>query len=470
MDIHVTLSGRGGLSAQIYRQLLDAVLDGRLRPGERLPPSRELAGRLSVSRNTVGVAYDRLTAEGFLVGRVGAGTFVCDRPATRSRSARASAEVLPRARWRSVPVEAPSWEPRFDFRVGVPDVELFPWATWRRLVSSSLRRSAVRSADYADPAGERVLREAVARHVGLARSVHAGPDDVVITQGAQQALDLIARVLVDPGDVVAVEEPGYLPARRLFAAHGARVVGVPVDAEGLVVAALPSSARVVYTTPSHQFPLGIPMSVARRAELLAWAGRRGAVVVEDDYDSEFRFSDRPLEPLQSLDGQGRVIYVGTFSKTLLPALRLGFLVAAPAVRQAVRAARQLGDWHGEVTGQLALAKFIDEGLLARHVRRAGREYGRRHARIVAVLERDFAGVATLVPSAAGLHVFAETSTSLDARVAGAREVGVNTLEGLCEHTGGRSGFALGFGTIRYEEIDEGLARLRECLADSGCPR
>ncbi|SDI16083.1 transcriptional regulator, GntR family [Actinokineospora alba] len=470
MDIHVTLSGRGDLAAQIYRQLLDAVLDGRLRPGERLPPSRELAVRLSVSRNTVGVAYDRLTAEGFLVGRVGAGTFVCDRPATRSRSARASAEVLPRARWRSVPAESPSWEPRFDFRVGVPDVDLFPWATWRRLVSASLRRSAVRSADYADPAGERVLREAVARHVGLARSVHAGPDDVVITQGAQQALDLIARVLIDPGEVVAVEEPGYLPARRLFAAHGARVVGVPVDDQGLVVAELPSSARVVYTTPSHQFPLGIPMSVARRAELLAWAGRRGAVVVEDDYDSEFRFSDRPLEPLQSLDGQGRVVYVGTFSKTLLPALRLGFLVAPPAVRRAVRAARQLCDWHGEVTGQLALAKFIEEGLLARHVRRAGREYGRRHARIVAVLERDFAGVARVVPSAAGLHVFAETPKPLDARVAAARGVGVNTLEGLCEHTGGRSGFALGFGTIGYEQIEEGLARLRECLADTGCPQ
>ncbi|WP_436498072.1 PLP-dependent aminotransferase family protein [Actinokineospora sp. HUAS TT18] len=466
MDVHVTLTGRGDLAAQIYRQLLDAVLDGRLRPGERLPPSRELAVSLAVSRNTVAAAYDRLTAEGFLVGRVGAGTFVGEHPVSRARSAPGGHGVLPRAQWRELPERAEPWRPRFDFRVGVPDVELFPWQSWRRLVAGALRWSAVRSADYADPAGSPELRAAIARHIGLSRSVRAGADDVVVTAGAQQALDLVSRVLVDPGDVVAVEEPGYGPARALFAAHGAKVVGVPVDAEGLDVSRLPARARLVYTTPSHQFPLGMAMSAARRAALLEWATRAGAVVVEDDYDSEFRFSDRPLQPLQSLDRQGRVVYVGTFSKTLLPLLRLGFLVAPATLRPALTAARQLTDWHSELAGQAALARFIDEGLLARHVRRAGREYGRRHALIAATVERDFAK-ARLIPSAAGLHVCLDSDVPMEgfARRARERGVGVNTIEGLCPDTGGRTGFALGFGAVRFDDIDEGLAVLRGCLED-----
>ncbi len=463
MDFHVSLAGRGDRSVRIYRQLRDAVLDGRLRAGERLPPTRELARRLAVSRNTVAVAYDRLTADGFLTGRVGAGTYVsAELPAPKPRNAPSARGPQPTAVWRSLPSPAAAVpDPVFDFRVGIPDATLFPLDTWRRLLARELRDTAG-FAHYAEPGGHPGLRAAIARHVGVSRSVRAGADDVLVTQGAQQALDLLARVLLEPGDRVAVEEPGYRMARLLFASHGAEVVGVPVDGEGLDVAALPSRTKLVYVTPSHQFPLGTPMSLARRTALLAWAERSGAVVVEDDYDSEFRFSDRPLEPLQSLDRDGRVAYVGSFSKTLLPMLRLGFLIAPASLRDALHHARLLAGWHGDLPAQAALAGFIDEGLFARHLRRATKVYADRHERITTTLDRVFAGRLSPVPSAAGLHLcaLADDGTDLEPIAARAAAAGaaIQTLSNLC---GGfpRQGVVLGYGSIPSASIDAGLAVL-----------
>ncbi|MGW4059469.1 MocR-like pyridoxine biosynthesis transcription factor PdxR [Amycolatopsis sp. NPDC004747] len=465
MDFHVSLAGRGDLSVRIYRQLRDAVLDGRLRAGERLPPTRELARRLAVSRNTVAVAYDRLTADGFLTGRVGAGTYVsAELPAPKPRRAPSERGPRPKAVWRSLPSPAAATpEPVFDFRVGIPDATLFPLDTWRRLLARELR-DAAGFAHYAEPGGHPGLRAAIARHVGVSRSVRAGADDVLVTQGAQQALDLLCRVLLEPGDRVAVEEPGYRMAKLLFASHGAEVVGVPVDGEGLDVAALPPGTKLVYVTPSHQFPLGTAMSLARRTALLAWAGRTGAVVVEDDYDSEFRFSDRPLEPLQSLDRDGRVAYVGSFSKTLLPMLRLGFLIAPASLRDALHHARQLSGWHGDLPAQAALAGFVDDGLFARHLRRATKVYADRHERITTALDRIFAGRLRVVPSAAGLHLcaLAEDETDLEPIAARAAAAGaaIQTLSDLC---GGfpRQGVVLGYGSIPSASIGAGLAVLDE---------
>ncbi|MGJ6968425.1 PLP-dependent aminotransferase family protein [Streptosporangium sp. G11] len=478
MDFHVSLTGRGDLSARIYRQLLDAVLDGRLRPGERLPPTRELARRLDVSRNTVALAYERLAAEGVLVGQAGAGTFVCAEPLARARPRNAPAGgVRPRRLWRSPapPWTEPEGEPVYDFRVGVPDVRLFPFETWRRLVARELRPASARSAGYGDFSGHAGLREAVARHVGVSRSVRASADDVLVTHGAQQALDLIGRVMIDPGCQVAVEEPGYPPARLLFESLGARVVGVPVDGEGLDVAALPDSARLVYVTPSHQFPLGMPMSLGRRAALLEWAGRRGAVVIEDDYDSEFRFEDRPLEPLQSLDRSGHVIYVGSFSKTMLPMLRVGFLVAPASLQPALRAAKRLTDWGGEFSTQAALAGFIDEGLLGRHVRKATREYAARHERILTILRRDFRDWLEPVPSAAGLHLCAyltpDAGVDTAQVTAYAREAGI-AVQDLASYYGeapARPGLVLGYGAIPPERIEAGLRLLAKGFRASRRP-
>ncbi|MCK2214344.1 PLP-dependent aminotransferase family protein [Actinomadura sp. ATCC 31491] len=461
MDVHITLQeGRTNLAAQVYRQLLDAVLDGRLRSGERLPPTRELARRLDISRNTVALAYDRLVADGFLVGRAGAGTFVAAEPVRRR--AAPTGVIRPRAVWRDLRPPEPVPPAPYDFRIGTPDARLFPMQTWRRLLARELRAGA---GGYADPAGHEPLREAISRHIGLSRSVHAGPGDVLVTNGAQQALDLVGRVLIEPGACVAVEEPGYWPARLLFRSLGARVATVPVDDEGIDVAALPGAARVVYVTPSHQFPLGTPMSPARRAALLAWAERRRAVVIEDDYDSEFRFGERPLEPLQSLDRAGRVIYVGSFSKTLLPMLRLGFLVAPASLGPALREARRLSDWHGELPTQAALARFIDEGLLARHIRKATREYAARHTMIAGALGAD--DRLRLVPSSAGLHLCARFAPGVSAEPAPG--LAVERLETYCAEGAPQPGLVLGYGGISRDLIPEGLRLLRRSLRVPAAP-
>ena len=472
MDVHVTLGARGDLAAQIYRQVLDAILDGRLHAGQRLPATRELARRLSVSRNTAAVAYERLTAEGFLSARVGAGTFVSDAPVTRARTREApGGGVRPRAVWRSLPDLPKAASATYDFRAGMPDGELFPLETWRRLIAREYRRAVILPAAYGDPAGHAGLRTAIARHVGVSRSVRAGADDVIVTHGAQQALDLVGRVLIEPGCRVAVEEPGYPPARLLFHSLGARVTGVPVDSEGIDVTALPRDARLVYVTPSHQYPLGTPMSLRRRTALLAWAERNDAVVIEDDYDSEFRFQDRPLEPLQSLDRLGRVVYVGSFSKALLPMLRLGFLVAPASLRTALRTAKRLTDWHGELPPQAALAHFIDDGLLARHIRRATREYGARRRLIIETLRRDFADLLTPVPSAAGLHVCARLThgTPADADRAAERArasgVAVESLTAHYAHGPGEPGLLLGYGAIPLGQISAGLRLLATSLRE-----
>ncbi|MEU8796807.1 PLP-dependent aminotransferase family protein [Spirillospora sp. NPDC048819] len=469
MDLHVSLVGRRDLAGQIYRQLRAAILDGRLRAGEALPPSRELARRLSISRNTVGVAYDRLAAEGFLTSRIGAGTYVRE-AGSAPRGAPSASPLRPRDVWDEVSV----WPPRmpgitWDFRVGLPDVRLFPYEAWRRITAGLLRPSALGDpASAGDPAGLPALREAIARHVGVSRSVRAGGGDVVVTSGVQQAMDLIVRVLLEPGDVVAVEDPGYPPVRMLLTAAGMRVRGVPVDAEGLRVDALPDEARAVYVTPSHQFPLGMPMSLPRRRALLDWARRRDVVIVEDDYDTEYRYGGRPIEPLQSLDEDGRVLYTGTFSKIMRPVLRLGFLVAPPSLHRAFRMARYVSSWHAGLPEQAALARFIDEGLLARHIRRSRREYGARHERVAELVAGLAGDGLALVPSAAGLHLSATLPGGTDdaaiARNALAAGVGLFALSEFAVTGPPVRGLVFGYGAATVPEIGEGLRRLRRFVA------
>jgi GntR family transcriptional regulator/MocR family aminotransferase len=474
VDLHVSLAGRGDRTTRIYRQLREAILDGRLRPGDRLPPTREFAGRLEVARGTVAVAYERLIAEGFAVARVGAGTFVSSSVAGEpvDRSAPGGA-VRPRPCWEGLTLAERGGPPaRYDFRIGTPDRDLFPFATWRRMLAEQVRASAYPRSGAADAAGHAGLRAAIARYVGASRSVRATADDIIITQGAQQALDLTGRVLIEPGDCVVVEEPGYPRARLLFGCLGARVVTVPVDRDGIDVTELPAAARLVYVTPSHQFPLGTPMSLARRTALLEWAAGRGAVVVEDDYDSEFRFSDRPLEPLQSLDRAGRVVYVGTFSKTLLPMLRLGFLVAPASLQPALRAAKELTDRHGDHAVQATLARFIDSGELSRHIRKASRVYAARHARVVAALGGELSIWLDPEPSAAGLHVAARlrplTGISIDDVRDRARALGVAVDSLAAYGTGHRppAGLVIGYGAIRAEEIPTGLQLLTRAFRDT----
>lgn len=473
MDVHLTLPGRGSLTTSLYEQLLEAILDGRLAPGQRLPSTRDLADQLTVARSTVTYAYERLTAEGYTTSQVGSGTFVCTEPVQwRRRRTAPGGALLPRRPW---PSDPPGTSPppsgwTHDFSLGVPDPRLFPHETWRRHVARELRSAERQLPAYRSPAGVGELRAAIARHIGTSRAVDASPDDVIVTRGAQQALDLIARVLVGPGDVVAVEEPGYPQARQLFAASGAEVVGVPVDDEGMTVSALPAGTRLVYCTPSHQFPLGTPMSVRRRAALLDWASVNDAAIIEDDFDSEFRFGQRSLDPLQHLDTGGRVVYVGTFSKTLLPTLRLGFLVAPTSLRPALIDAKRLTAGFDDPVVQRALARLIDRGEFARHVRRVNRIYGQRHEQIMEGLDGPLAPWLEPVRSAAGLHVAAHLRPELPIDLEAVRQLAmdrgtfVDSLNTYYSAEGSRAGLVLGFGLI--DDVPGGIEVLADVLAGS----
>ena len=376
--------------------------------------------------------------------------------------------LRPRPGWTFTPLPASAEEPapRYDFRTGIPDARLFPFDSWRRLVAAELRLRANDPARYAAPAGHPALRAAIARYLGYSRSVRAAADDVLITNGTQHALDLIGRVLLRPGDVVAVEEPGYPPARRLFASLGARVVGVPVDDDGLVVDALPGAARVVYTTPSHQFPLGRAMSLARRHALLEWARGRQAAIVEDDYDSEFRFSARPLEPLYSLDTAGRVLYVGTFSKTMLPTradrVRAGAAGRAargagrgPAARRRVRAGRRAGG-AGPVHRRGAAGPARAAGRRRRTP--TGTPGSSRRCAATTARRRPVRG-------GAARHGAAAPTARSAAVVAAAAAAGSPWRTWApTRRVPARPGFVFGFGAIDPALLDEGLAIFGEVLA------
>jgi GntR family transcriptional regulator/MocR family aminotransferase len=473
MELHINLSAGKNLSAEIYRQVRQAIADGRLRPGDCLPASRDLARSLKVSRTTVTVAYDRLVGEGFLISRVGAGTYVSDHFKPAERKTEPTKSVLSARRiWETVGVTTPfERKAKFDFRTGLPDVSMFPHDAWRRLINREMRSEIKTRGIYEYAAGLMSLRKAIARHIGISRGVQTSPQDVTITNGAQQALDVIGRCLIEPGDVVAVEDPGYTPPILLFRSLGARVKGVPVDEQGIVVDVLPREARLVYLTPSHQYPLGVTMSLPRRLALLDWAAQHNVAIIEDDYDSEFRFEERPLEPLLTLDNSGRVIYVGSFSKTLLPTLRLGFLVTPASLTLAVHKVKYVSDWHTPTVPQAALARFIDEGGFARHIRKVGRVYAERHELIKNILSREFADWLTVVPSIAGLHVSALTDLSVD-QIADSVErgfgkgVAVQQIARFAIDHPPRVGLMFGYGAVKTGDIKEGLNRLRSCLPGS----
>jgi GntR family transcriptional regulator/MocR family aminotransferase len=471
--LHVSLVGRKDLSGEIYRQIRRTILTRRLRPGDHLPPSRKLAWELGVSRATVTVAYERLVADGFVTSRQGAGTFVSESlmHAKSEKAGRQAAGVLqPRPLWEAVSppliLDRPA---RFDFRPGLTDASLFPHRAWRRSVIRGLRSGETTAGVYEHSAGHRDLRAAIARHIGTSRGVEASVDDIVITNGTQQALDMLARVLLAPGDAIAVEDPGYRPPRELFKALGIRVVGIPVDREGLIVEALPQGVRAVYATPSHQFPLSVTMTLPRRRALLAWAERHNAAIIEDDYDSEFRFCGRPLDPLQTIDTTGRVVYVGSFSKTMLPTLRLGFLVTPPSLRSALHKAKFVNDWHSPALAQAALARFIDEGAFASHLRKVNAIYRERHGMLVDIISRDFADDLELIPSTTGLHVTALSRTmsgdqfAAVARRAADRDIAVQIFSSFAGTATAQTGFMLGYGAIPTARIQEGLRLLRACF-------
>lgn len=511
MDIHITIEGRRDLTGQLYRQLRTGILDGRLPAGERLPSTRDLAIQLGVSRKTTLEVFERLGAEGYLVSRPGNGTFVADglvrlpsKVDRHDRSDRADRAdhhdrhvrhdrlhghsanepaslrpkiVLPRA----IPIWDTFPDPRalpfategvdYDFVGGVTDKSQFPFDAWRRCVSYALRAQARGQGAYHDTAGEPELRLGVSRYLAYSRAVASDPDGVFITHGAQQAIDLLGRIMLRPGDVVAVEDPGYPPVRSCLSALGARIVDVPVDEHGLIVAKLPDEARIVYVTPSHQFPLGMPMSLDRRVELLEWAQQRGALIVEDDYDGEFRFEGRPMESLKSLDHAGLVAYVGTFSKTVFPELRIGYFVPPASLIGALHKAKQLTDWHSCSMTQTALGYFMLEGDFAKHLRRVHKHYAARRDRLLTHLRDGLSDWFDPVVQVAGIHLVALLKAPLDERtvVDAAREakIGLYGIAGFYQRARPRSGILFGYGGIDADAIDHALRRLEPVMRTLG---
>ena len=473
MELHITLHGRKDLADQLYRQLRDAIDCGRLAAGTQLPPTRLLAEQLGVSRKTVAEAYSRLTSDNLLSGQVGRGTFITPQPLARQPATTeiplASADSLARWRARGIPMGRPALtQPsRYDFVGGASSKAHFPFDAWRQCAQHALRQCQRTDTRYSNAQGLPELREAIARHIAFARGVRCTAADVQVCNGAQQALDLIARVLIEPGCSVAMEDPGYPPARHLFEALGARIQHVPVDGEGIRVDRIEAGARLIYVTPSHQFPLGMPMSLERRHALLARAAELGALIIEDDYDSEFRYASRPTDALQSLDEHGLVAYVGTFSKTVLPELRLGYAILPPALQEPVRIAKQLSDWHTSTLSQWALARFIGEGHLVKHIRRCHELYAARRERILQRLEGDLSPWFAAVPTSAGYHLSALARGELDVEfvIALARkvEVGLYSLAPFYREAPVKPGLLLGFGAIELLDIDPALDRLRDTL-------
>jgi len=467
----------------LYRQLRDAIKDGRLAAGARLPASRHSAAIFGVSRNTVADVYDRLSNEGLVVAHRGSGTFVAARiPAARKKSRLRHAYALnpfwlqedvstAMGFWRDPPNAVASAAAPIDFRPALIDPRLFPFDIYRRVSAGQLRGLEKRPASFKSAQGNQGnfhLREAITNHIALTRAVVCRADDVVVTSGAQQAFDLLARILVTPGEtVVAIEDPGYPPMRVAFAAVGAKIVTVPVDEEGLIVDRLPPTAGVICVCPSHQFPVGVTMSKRRRAALVHFARERGAVIVEDDYDGEFRYGTSPLQSLRAADPADVVFYVGTFSKCMLPSLRLGFVVVPDWARSTLVAAKNCLDWHCSTPLQTGVSAFIREGHLTHHLRKMRRIYLTRRQLLIDLLERNFADWLELIPSCYGMHVAAWAREGIDlepvVETLAAASVKLHTLRRYYSNPPHRQGLLFGFGVADLPDIERGLALLRGAM-------
>jgi GntR family transcriptional regulator/MocR family aminotransferase len=471
------------LHRQIYFAIRQAILNGSLRPGVRLPATRGLARQLAVSRNTVMSAFEQLHAEGYVDGRVGAGSFVSHRlpavvPGARARTGQSSvrrpARPGPSARGaRLAGLDRGRTRAR-PFSPGVPELEQFPFDDWARLLARRWRRPRRAFLVGGDPAGYRPLCQAIADYLASARAVACRPEQVIVVSGTQQALDLAARVLIDPGDPVWIEEPGYPPTRAVLVAAGARPVPVPVDDEGLSVVrgrSLEPAARLIAVSPSHQFPLGVTMSLQRRLQLLEWARAASGFVLEDDYDSEYRYAGRPLAALQGLDRDGRVIYVGTMSKVMFPGLRVGYMVVPEQLIDAFLAVRALVDAHPSSIAQAALVDFIGEGHLAAHIRRMRALYAERQAVLISAVRERLGERLAVAPSAAGMHLVGRLAPGPDdravAQAAGEAGVEAPALSSYYDGPAAAQGLLLGYAGVPEPAIAPAVARLTMAIERAG---
>ncbi|WP_424683938.1 PLP-dependent aminotransferase family protein [Frateuria sp. YIM B11624] len=467
------LDGHGPRYAQLIRALKSAILEGRMAAGSRLPPTRELALQLELSRTTVLAAYEQLRAEGYIEGRVGSGSFVADLPVAPLPDPRRAEFCTPsryvqRARMqRDIRPTRQHYDVRFNLLSTNPLINPTLVNHWSRELARAATHTAL---EENGSQGLHGLRQQVCDYLARRRGIRASPEDVLITNGAQQAFSLTARVLLDEGDTVVMEDPDYFSAYQAFAAHGARLCLVRTDADGLVCSALPAgSPRLVCVTPSHQFPGCSVLSLSRRLELLRYAAARSCWILEDDYDGEFRYDGQPLAALRSLDGGDRVIYVGSFSKMLFTSLRLGYMVLPAALREDFITAKYLSDLCCPVIEQAALAHFMENGGFERHLRRVRKELMARRKALIEGLRRHAGGRVEIVDTPAGMHVVAWLNgydhARTDALVAHARSrgLGLYPMAHYVHTPPPRAGLLLGYGRLTTSALQEAMQLFGQCL-------
>ena len=483
------------LYRQIYEGVRGAILNGKLTSGARLPASRVLAKQLSVSRLTVVNAFEQLLAEGYLEGKTGAGTFVAAKipedllqiseAAKKAEKIEPKTEDLKISKFARRLAETETRTARFPnaaqtvpFKNGITAVHEFPFGVWEKIAARSFRQARYKISGYGEAAGYRPLREAVAAHLAASRGVHCDIEQIFITNGAQQALDLVGRVMLEESDKIWIEDPCYQEALGVFRAVGAQVVPVPVDAEGFDLTEAnkrgAGAAKLVYITPSHQYPTGVTMSLARRLQLLEWARKSSAWIIEDDYNSEFRYAGRPLASLQNLDRSGRVIYVGTFSKTIFPALRLGCMVVPRNMIEIFRAARNSCDSHSPIFEQAILSEFISEGHFARHLRRMRTLYEKRQHFLVAQIEKHLKGILNISKANSGMHLIGWLAPGLNelevAEKAFESGLNITPLSVYCIETKLPPGIILGYTGFNEKEIKQGVRKLKTVLEETQVPK
>ena len=472
------------LYRQIYRSLRAAILSGRLEPGTRLPSTRAAASELGVGRNTVIAVFEQLADEGFVSSRIGDGTRVAEvdaevirRSLQSARHAAARPDSSPAVgtaalsgRGRALSGASRGSFAQGAFQTGLPDIAAFPHRTWARIVARHAREPERERLGYADAAGDPRLRSAIAGYVAAARGVECSPERVIVVTGAQAALDLSARLLLDPGDRAWLEEPGYLGARAALVAAGALIEPVRVDAQGMDVEAGEErcpGARLAYITPSCQYPMGSTLVLERRLLLLDWAERAGAFVIEDDYDSEYRYRGRPIASVQGLDPHGRVVYVGTFAKTMLPALRVGYLIVPDGLQAAFASAVRNTGHTAPQPVQGALAEFIDAGHYGAHVRRMRNRYAQRQALMFKLVREHLSGTIELAPTDSGMQVAGWLADGVDDRAvaeAGRRAgLALRPLSPYWLGPGARPGLHLGYAAVPEDELEPAVQRLARVI-------
>jgi GntR family transcriptional regulator / MocR family aminotransferase len=464
----------------LYDELRAAILDGRLRPGARLPATRDLAAAYRLSRATIVTAFDQLKSEGYVEGRSGSGTFVSQvlpeqlldvrGPRAEKRLPHPRVELSLYAK-RLQPFRGTSPRPLRAFRANQPALDVFPTTLWAQVAARRLRRVSTNLLAGGEALGYRPLREAVADYLNTSRGVKCSADQVLILSGAQEALDRTARILLNPGEPVWMEEPGYPGAAVVFRALGARICPVPVDAEGLDLEQGRKkwkSARLAYVTPAHQFPLGVTMSLRRRLALLEWARRSGTLIFEDDYDSEYRYSGRPIPAMQGLDRSGVVIFAGSFTAVLFPALRLGYLVVPEEMVDVFAAAESVSTSHPPLLDQAILCDFIAQGHFARHIRKMRELYAERLGVFLECARERLAGRLEISTVEAGLQTVGWLQRGIQAErvaeLAARRNVEVVPLSRYASGRSRREGLILGFAAVDPRELRRGVQELARVLS------